>query len=442
MGKFWKYKLLGIFILGLVMRLIAVNQSLWLDEATTALASKMSVNELFTKFLPGDFHPPLYYLLMKGWTSLFSFSEIALRIPSVIFGVATIYFVYLIARKLYDTKIGIIASILVATSGLLIYYSQEARMYSLAAMLVTLSVFLFLKKKWPFFGICLAVIELTDYVALFIVPVFLFLSLKDIKKMALSLIPLFISFGLWMPIFIQQLTQGVMQKGSAWWNILGTPTIKNILLIPTKFIFGRIGFDNKFLYGVLTLVVASLFVFLLFKARSAGKTIWYWLTLPIIVGVLISLKIPTLSYFRFLFCLPALYILLAYGIGKIEKHKYIFLALVIVINIFSSGYYLFNKKFQREDWRGASAAVGTDEIILPGSSQKEALIYYGKGGQIVKDPVGSTIWLSRYVWEISDPDSLTENRIKTLGYNKTAEYDFNGVVFWKYNKLDKYANSY
>jgi len=162
-----------ILLLTLFLRLISLNQSLWLDEATTSLASKMSLADFFTGFMPGDFHPPLYYLLMKGWGSIFGLSEISLRIPSVIFGVLTIYFIYLIAKKVFDVKTAGIASVLAATSGLLIYYSQEARMYSLVVLLVTALFYLFLEKRWLLFSILIPILGMTDYVALLVVPLFL-----------------------------------------------------------------------------------------------------------------------------------------------------------------------------------------------------------------------------------------------------------------------------
>lgn len=79
--RIWEQKIfLFSLVLGLVLRLVSLNQSLWLDEATTALVAKMSFTDIFTKFLPGDFHPPLYYLLIKVWVFLFGDSEVVLRI--------------------------------------------------------------------------------------------------------------------------------------------------------------------------------------------------------------------------------------------------------------------------------------------------------------------------------------------------------------------------
>jgi len=188
-------------VLGLAFRLISLNQSLWLDEATSALVAKMSFTDIFTKFLPGDFHPPFYYLVLKLWTYFFGFSEIGLRIPSVIFGVATIYMTYLIAKKVFDKNVGLTSSLLVATSGLAIYYSQEARMYSLAAFLVSLAFYLFISKKWLLFSITLLLIGATDYVSLFVIPVFLVINYKRCKKVLLSLIPLCLGLFVWLPIF-------------------------------------------------------------------------------------------------------------------------------------------------------------------------------------------------------------------------------------------------
>lgn len=428
-----------ILIFALILRLISLNQSLWLDEATTVLVSKLTLTDLFTKFLPGDFHPPLYYLFMNGWVRIFGFGEISLRISSILFGVGTIYFIYLITKKLFDAKTGIIASVLVATSGLLIYYSQEARMYSLAAFLVTLIFYLYLQRKWILFAIFLVILGMTDYVALLVIPVYLIFNKDSRKKVLICLIPLLFTFGLWMPIFWKQISGGLALRGSPWWNILGQVSLKNLGLIPVKFILGRIGFDNKQVYALIAIAVCSIFGFLIFKSRKSPKLIFGWLAIPILLGILISIKIPVLYYFRFLFCLPALYILAAGGITKLEGKMFrLFLTLVLAINIASSCLYLFNSGFQRENWRGAAEAVGDWPIVYPSNSQQEALIYYQKGNQIVYfgnfNGGPTKIWLSRYIWQIFDPSDSARIKIGHLGYNKTAEYNFNGVVFWEYDK--------
>lgn len=435
-----------ILAFGLLFRLISLNQSLWLDEATTALVSKMSFADIFSKFLPGDFHPPLYYLLMKFWVLVFGTSEISLRIPSIIFGIGIIYFVYLIAKKMFSIKTANIASLLTATSGLLIYYSQEARMYSLTAFLVVIAFYLPLKEKWVWFSISLLFLGMTDYVALLIVPVFFIYKIKNIKKLFLSLLPLLGGFILWSPLFLRQITGGLSNSGNSWWNILGTLTLKNVGLIPVKFILGRISFDNRLVYTFVAGVSVVLFLCLVFRSIKSTKTIMLWLILPILLGMLVSVKVPILYYFRFIFCLPALYILAARGMETTnKKYFWAFLFGILFINIFSSGKYLFSQKFQRENWRGASQTIGNDVLIMPGNSHEEAIVYYGKASNLtdVGNLTGKEgkIWLSRYVWEITDLGDDTRHKIESLGYTKSGEYDFNGVVFWEYTKnLYAYIN--
>lgn len=431
-----------VLLVGLLVRLISLNQSLWIDEATNALVSKMSIADIFAKFLPNDVHPPLYYLILKYWVAVFGNSEISLRIPSVVFGIAAIYVTYLIAQKLVDTKAALISALLMSTSGLAIYYSQEARLYALTTLLVSLAVYLYLKEKWLWFSIILPIIGLTDYVSLFIIPVFFLAAPKNWRRLIVSLIPLITVFGLWSSVFIKQLSAGLHQQGSIWWDVMGNLSLKNMLLIPVKFILGRISFDNKIIYVSIVVFASALFGFLLIRAWKSVRILWLWLVAPVLLGIFASFVIPTLSYFRFIFCLPAFYILTAAGLERVGKYKYLLLSMVLAINILSASYYLIDPKFHREDWRSAASAIGSDKIVFPANSQKEALTYYGKGGQIIGvndlTLADNEIWLSRYAQPIFDPADTVRKKVESMGYNRVAEYDFNGVVFWKYLK-NQYA---
>jgi hypothetical protein len=414
-----------VLILGFLLRLISINQSLWLDEATTALVAKMPIYDFFTKFMPGDFHPPFYYLVIRGWWLVVGGSEIALRIPSVLFGILTIYVVYLIAKELKQ-KWPIVPALFLATSGLHIYYSQEARMYVLATFLVTLAVYFYIVKKWKLFAIILPIIFLTDYLSLLIFPV-LYLY-KRSKKLLLASIPFFITFLAWLPYLSKQLVAGMSIEDSSWWNILGPVTLKNVALIPTKFMIGRVNIDNKFIYALVIVAISIIFTFIIGKAKN--KLIWSWFGLSLVLGILISFFVPTLTYFRYLFILPAFYLLLS------EKASPYFIVIILVINLVASGRYLFNSKFKREDWREVASAIGNQKVIFPVDSQKEALTYYGKEKNIISiDELllgDKEVWLSRYVWDIFDPTDSTRIRLLNMGYNMISEENYNGVVIQKY----------
>lgn len=443
-----------ILTLTTVLRFISLNQSLWLDEATSALTTQMSLSKFFTSFLPGDFHPPLYYLSLRLWSLIFGSSEVVLRIPSIIFGILTIYLVYKLSGK--------IAALFLGTSGLFLYYTQEARMYVMSTFLVTLSVYSFTKilhkearvGYWFIFASTLGLIALTDYLPLLILLVFISFaiftkqSISWWKKYITSHIILLVVSLIWLPTFIKQLTSGinVTHTSPAWVQVLGTFSIKDILLIPVKFAIGRVGFDNKYLYALIIILIFTLFSYLFVKSIKfirTQKLIYLWLLLPLTLALIISIKIPVLNYFRFLFILPAFYIILALGIKSQSRYKNVCIALILAINLITSGIYLFTPKFQRENWRGAVNYIEHErskvsEVIFPANSQMEAYRYYAPNASISGpqslDKLHKEVWLIRYAQPISDPQDTTRKEIESLGLHKIAEYDFNGVVVWKYNK--------
>ena len=440
-----------ILIFGLVLRLISLNQSFWLDEATSGLVIRnFNLEEIITKFSPGDFHPPLYYLILKVWSSFFGTSEIALRLLSLIFGLLTIYFVYLIGKELFNKKVGLIVGVLLATSGLHIYYSQEARMYSLVALLISYLVYLFLKKRWAIFSVVLMLVDLTDYPALLIIPIFWILAKKDWKRLAISHLPLAISYVFWSPIFLKQLGVGISVNltSPSWANLLGTFSFKNFALIPVKFILGRIGFDNKYVYALVVGLALVLFAYplaLSLKKVKQSLPIWLWLVIPIILGMIISLKLSIFSYFRFLFCLPALYLLVAIGLEKVRpKISNILIIVLVATNLVFSGIYLISPRFQREDWRGLASFIKKESenrraiVLFVADSNMEAYKYYDSGANISGPNGFSTkyqkIWLMRYLQPVFDANDTLRAKIEASGYNKEKEYDFNGVVVWKYTR--------
>ena len=434
--------ILIVLTAGLLLRLISINQSLWLDEATTAIVAGFSLTDFFAKFMPADFHPPLYYLVIHYWSLLFGTSEIAIRIPSVIFGLLTIYITYLIAKQFKsDNKSKIIwpivPALFLATSGLHIYYSQEARMYSLATFLVTLIIYLFILKKWSWLSLSFVLLFLTDYLAMIIIPVLFaytyFNDKKFFKKLVYSAIPVFATFLLWWPTLNKQLSAGFALKetSSAWWNALGPVTFKNVALIPTKFLIGRVSFENKLLYGIIMIVISTIFIYVIGRAKN--KLVWYWFAGSLVFGILLSVYVPTLTYFRYLFILPAFYLLLS------ETGSKLFIYFVLLINLLSSYFYLSWPKFQRENWRQLSSMVKNNPIVYSNFSQREALIYYGLNDQVIlpseiNTNIHKTVWLSRYVVNIADPNDSARQKVEELGYNWNEEINLNGVIFWKYIK--------
>ncbi len=152
--------LLAVTLLALGLRLYNLAyHSLWFDEAMSVHWARQSVPRIlevgFT--LQEDRLPPLYYLLLKGWTALFGLEEAGVRSLSVLFGVLLIPPVADIGSRLYNRRVGLAAALLVALNPFLIWYAQEARMYAPAVFFGTLSVWACLRwlrtNAWGYFGL-------------------------------------------------------------------------------------------------------------------------------------------------------------------------------------------------------------------------------------------------------------------------------------------------
>jgi hypothetical protein len=463
------------------MRLVAINQSLWLDEAIGALAVRdFSYFGILNDFLRSDNHPPFYYLVLKVWTDVFGYSELSLRAPSILFGLGTVYFTYLIAEQVSKKtvlKLGNISiafpdmsAILIATSQIHIYYSQEARMYSLAALFAASSVYFFVKilrrshvGLWVLFSLSITVLIFTDYVPVFLLPVFWMMALvksKDKKwwrNYLVSHIPILVLGLVWLPTFLAQAEKGrwLVSTLPAWKQVAGGATLKQAVLVWFKFVLGRISLINKTIYYLFVLISSIPFVYSLylsFSNRKRASMVWYWLLIPLTLGFLTSFWFPAFIYFRFIYVLPAFYLLIAHGVSKTSKKWRIYLiAVLLIINIFSWSIYIFDERQQREQWKQsvdfieANAEKG-DIVIFNYPKPFSPYRWYhadqipskGVANSISVDPVETKkimaealkgkggVYYYEYLKELSDPHGVVKTEVEESFVLKDV-YDFVGV---------------
>lgn len=196
-------------------------KGLWYDEAITAAMTQLASAEIVRFHWQAAFtHLPGWYLLVNGWARVFGTSEYALRLPSVMAGIAAVplFWQLLCTTRPSDRGLRLIATALLAGSPLLVLYSQEARMYSLALALALASLYLFVRlTTHERIGLLLALvavnwamIALQYYYALLVGIEGLFLTLRIIRRryrplplfaaLVISLLPLLwrgLSPGFW-----------------------------------------------------------------------------------------------------------------------------------------------------------------------------------------------------------------------------------------------------
>ncbi len=117
---------------------------IWGDEAFSISLSSRSLGEVVAG--GADTHPPLYPVLLFAWLRLLgppaaAAGAFTTRALSVFMGVLIIPLMFVFAGQLTNRRVAWLAAGLATISPLLVYYSQETRMYELVALLSLASAF-------------------------------------------------------------------------------------------------------------------------------------------------------------------------------------------------------------------------------------------------------------------------------------------------------------
>ncbi len=112
--------------------------SLWLDEGITVNVTRLPWLTVLGLRGAYETHPPLYFVLVK-LTTLFIPEVDAGRVLSIVAGILTIPVLYLLTSRLIDKWAAVVAATVLALSPVHIWYSQEARMYTMTVLLVAIS---------------------------------------------------------------------------------------------------------------------------------------------------------------------------------------------------------------------------------------------------------------------------------------------------------------
>lgn len=139
-----------LLFIAFVLRMANLTgESLWRDEVDSVRFAFEPLGAVFARFTTTGFNGPLYHLIVRGWLSLAGVSDFALRYLSLVCGVVLVALVYVLGRRMFGARVGLIATWLATASPVLVWYAGEGKMYSLQPMLLTLALYALLRVTDP-----------------------------------------------------------------------------------------------------------------------------------------------------------------------------------------------------------------------------------------------------------------------------------------------------
>jgi mannosyltransferase len=327
---------LELSLLALIAGLAAVlrfhslaAKSFWFDEGVSVAIARLDWYNFARILWRREANMSLYYLLLHYWLH-FGGSEFFVRALSVLFAVASIPAIYLLGRRLFDSRVGLIAAALLAVNAYHVQYSQEARSYSLMVLLCLLSSSYFLKcliepsrrNRVTYVLSSALAVYAQFFSGLLVIAQWLSLSFLDGEQSAPGLRTRTRNAWRWIALLVSPVVAFVATTGTGPLRWVQRPGLKDLWV----FALHLTGNGGPW---VLVACVAACLAALLPALRShrGPRVSWggrryrflvLWLIFPILLTVGLSLIKPIFVPRYFIFCLPALLLLVACGITRLR----------------------------------------------------------------------------------------------------------------------------
>lgn len=448
----YQLQLLIIIFIALILRIYGLGkEDFWHDEVRTIwYLSKDSNFIQVIKRVSENLQGPTYYMFMHFWAQIFNINEITLRIPSVVFGTITIYYLYKFTKELIDRKAALITCLLLSISYRHIYYSQEARTYSLTVLLTLISYIYFHKH----------LTKHTKYNS------FIYI-LSSVLLINSHYFGFYIILAQNIFVLIQIVKRNFTYDKLIKWLI--SQTFILILILPTVYLFLGVQIHNHYfergkvpdfftavsIFKFLSGSRALLYIFFIFSSlallrygsekysnlkgvfiknlnNDSFQILLTWLFIPIITCLLISYFYKPTYYIKyFIISILPLYMLAGIGISTL-KNRWIQSLVILFLVFYSFSYIAKNHNiYEKTRWSKIAERIDSEYkdgdvvIFLPDYIHQE-FDYYSTRNQLNK------IYLNK-----------NEDFSKSHNINRLISNEFNQIwiVTWKFkNRKEELIN--
>ena len=361
-------------------------KSFWFDEGVSVAIARLDWYNFARILWRREANMSQYYFLLHFWLRLGG-SGFFVRALSVLFAVASIPVIYLLGRRLFDSRVGLIAAALMAVNAYHVQYSQDARSYSLMVLLCLLSSLYFLKCLNEPSSRNRAAYVLSSALAVyaqFFSALLLIAQWLSLKMLDRGQIPRHTSRDWrWIALLLLPVAVFITTTGTGPLRWVQRPGLKDLWIFALH-LTGNGG--PWLLLASVAACLAALFPTGLMRgARRVPWETWRyrfllsWLLFPILLTLGVSVVKPLFVPRYFIFCLPALFLPMACGIARLRPGWLRAPALLFVLVLSfrgTAGYYKQDLDIQRDDWRAAT------QYLLNHSQPGDSLLFHVPMGRM------------------------------------------------------------
>lgn len=368
-----------IFLLAAGLRLLALDfQSLWLDELYTMNMADPanSWRDIYNLSFTHDPLSVLYFVLLNSFFKVLGYSAFTAKLLSSVFGIAAVGMCYLLGKRLHSVRVGLYAAFLMAVNPFNIYYSQEARVYTMYLFSAALSFYCllgFIKEPKSSsaltYGLSVLFMLLSHFFGFFVllsqVSIYLFFAIRDkrlklmqhVRLTALAAGVCILGYLPFIPIFI------MLTKSKGTW--IDPPKMDALLRLYHDFQGG-----SWILLAIGLLLMLFILLFRVFfkghpsevaPVKDAVVFLSLWIVISFLVPFLLSVFNFPIFYKRYMISYLSPFLLLS-AIGLAELPVRWLRNTIIGVICLATWYHLFPvthyySRIAKSDFRGTSEYI-------------------------------------------------------------------------------------
>ncbi|MFO7878939.1 MAG: glycosyltransferase family 39 protein [Bacteroidales bacterium] len=338
-----------------------------------------SFQELIEKGVKPDGHPAGIQVFLYYWTQLFGSSAWVVKLPFTLFGLASVYLIYLIGKRWFNETAGLLSAAFIASIQYTVMYSQIARPYISGLFFSLLMVYYLTRliqtpdkhvyRNLLMFVVAASLCTYNHHFSLLFAAIAgisgIFLIPKRIRThyflAGLVIVLLYLPH---LNIFLHQLKAGGVE---GWLAKPGNDFLLQYLYYTFNYSWLSIGVTSIIvLYGLLQLRQHSIKLKLIFLALA-------WFMIPFLTGFFYSRYVNAVLQFSVLiFSFP---FLLLFLFGFIKKQtKTINLVLVAIILIANTTSLVFGREHYDIFYDSIYKKVLTDYDVIKPEKKAQTLV--------------------------------------------------------------------